>query len=73
MPVLPTADDPRRRALLILLLLAREAGLPPEQVDSAGARALVVRGLARSTVRRHRSTSRACGGRTWMCRHRWAG
>ena len=59
------------RALLILLLLAREADLAPEQVVSAAARALVVRGLARSAARRHRSTSRAHGGRTWMCRHRW--
>ena len=59
------------RALLILLLLAREADLASEQVVSAAARALVVRGLARSAARRHRSTPRAHGGRTWMCRHRW--
>ena len=67
----PTPDDARVRALLLLLLLAREADLPLAQVDSALSRATVVRGLARRSVRRHRSTSGRQGGHPWMCRHRW--
>jgi hypothetical protein len=70
-PLPPPAEDPAHRALLILLLLARHADLPPEEVVSPLARALAVRGLARSAVRRHRATSRTTG-RPWMCRQRWA-
>jgi len=69
-PVPPTPDDRRDRALLILLLLAREAGLAPDQVDGPGARALVGRGLARSP-RTHRTTSPGREQRPWTCPHRW--
>ena len=47
MPLPPGPADRPGRALLLLLLLAREADLPAEQVDSATARALVARGLPR--------------------------
>jgi hypothetical protein len=67
----PTPDDPRVRALLLLILLAREADLPLAQVDSPQSRAAVVRGLARRSVRRRHSTSGRSGLRPWMCRHRW--
>jgi hypothetical protein len=65
-PPQPGRHDP---ALLILLLLAREAGLPPGEVDGPGARALVGRGLARNP-RRHRTTA-AARGRAWTCPNRW--
>ena len=71
MPLPPPADDARHRALLILLLLARNAGLPPEEVVGPVARALAVSGLARSATGRHRSTSRT-HARPWMCQQRWA-
>ena len=67
----PTPDDRRHRALLILLLLAREAALAPEQVDGPEARALAGRGLARRAAGAHRATAGA-PARPWMCRHRWA-
>ena len=72
MPVPPAPDDRRDRALLILLLLAREAGLTLDEVDGAGARALVGRGLARATVRTHRTTAPMGRRRPWTCPHRWA-
>jgi hypothetical protein len=68
----PTGNDPCHRELLILLLLARAADLPPEQVDSPAARALVGRGLARTEARHRRGALRARGGGPWMCRRRWA-
>lgn len=61
MPLLPSPADPPVRALLLLLLLAREADLALDQVDSPDARALVARGLTRGG---HRF-------RPWMCRRRW--
>jgi hypothetical protein len=64
-PVPPDRADP---ALLILLLLAREAGLPPGEVDGPGARVLVGRALG--NPRRHRSTA-ATRRRPWTCPHRW--
>jgi hypothetical protein len=67
-PLPPTPDDPRFRALLLLLLLAREADLPLAQVDSPAARATVVAGLSRGSARRHRSAWGRPGGRPWMCR-----
>jgi len=67
----PTPDDPRARALLLLLLLAREADLPLAQVDGPQARATVSRGLARRSVRRHHRTVNRPGGRAWLCGHRW--
>jgi hypothetical protein len=70
-PLPPPADESAHRALLILLLLARHAELPAEEVVSPVAQAIAVRGLARSAVRRHRATSRT-HGRPWMCRRRWA-
>jgi hypothetical protein len=65
----PTPDDPRR-ALLLLLLLAREADLPLAQVDSPAMRATVVAGLSRRSARPPRAWGRP-GGRPWMCRYRW--
>lgn len=50
MPQPPGPADRPARALLLLLLLAREADLPAEQVDSPAARALVARGLPRRRV-----------------------
>ena len=70
MPLLPHPGEPHLRALLLLLLLAREADLAADQVDSPSARALVARGLTRGAARRHRTGPH--GGRPWMCRHRWA-
>jgi hypothetical protein len=67
-----TSDDLKQRAVLLLLLLAREAELPLEQVDSARSRLTVVRGLLRSAARRHRTTSDDSTGRTWMCNRRWS-
>ena len=72
MPVPPNPDDRHRRARLILLLLARAAALPPEQVDGPEARALAVSGLARNAPRAHRTAAAAHAGRPWMCRRRWA-
>jgi hypothetical protein len=71
-PVPHTPDDRHLRALLILLLLAREAALTPEQVDGPEARALVGRSLARDAARAHRATVAAHVARPWMCRYRWA-
>jgi hypothetical protein len=67
-----TSGDLQQRAVLLLLLLAREAELPLEQVDSARSRLTVVRGLLRSAARRHRTTSGDGTGRTWMCNRRWS-
>ena len=69
-PHSPTPDD-RRRALLLLFLLAREAGLPFEAVDSTRARATVVRGLALSPARWHRRSSGTSAQR-WGCHYRKA-
>jgi hypothetical protein len=63
-PHLPPPADPHRRALLLLLLLARDADLALDQVDSPDARAIVARGLTRGAARPPH------GGRRWMCRHR---
>jgi hypothetical protein len=71
-PVPPTPRDRRHRALLILLLLARQAELAPDQVDGPDALALVARGLAGAGVRRHRTNASPRGRRPWMCRYRWA-
>jgi len=71
-PLTPAGDDLEGQALLILLLLARHADVEPDEVVSPAARALVVRGLARNAVRRHRGTPRSCGSRPWMCRNRRA-
>jgi hypothetical protein len=68
----PQIPDDRRRALLILLLLAREAALAPDQVDGPQARMLAYRGLARSTARVPRTPAGARTARPWMCRRRWA-
>jgi hypothetical protein len=70
-PVPPTPDDRRDRALLILLLLAREAGLAPDQVDGPEARTLVGRGLDRRRGT-HRTPSSGTGQRPWTCPHRWS-
>jgi hypothetical protein len=68
-PLLPHPAEPHLRALLLLMLLAREADLAVDQVDSPSARALVARGLTRGTARRHRAGPHR--GRPGMCRHRW--
>lgn len=69
-------DDPEVRAALLLLLLSREAGLPLDQVDSARARAVVLRGLAAYAARHRRpSAARTSGPRLWarlLHRHRSA-
>ena len=65
---MPQIPDDGRRALLILLLLAREAALAPDQVDGPQARMLAGRGLARIP----RTATRARTARPWMCRRRWA-
>ena len=70
MPLLPPSAEPHLRAVLLLLLLAREADLALDQVDSPDARTLVARGLTGGPARRHRM--RTHHGRPWMCRHRWA-
>ncbi len=72
MPVPPAPHDPRHRALLILLLLAREAELTPDQVEGPDAVALVARGLAGGAARRYRTNTAARERRPWMCRYRWA-
>ena len=72
MPVPPAPDDRRDRALLILLLLAREAGLTPDQIDGPGARDLIGRVLARGTLSTHRTTAAAGRRRPWTCPRRWA-
>ena len=69
-------DDLSQRVALLLLLLARDAELAVEQVDSPRARALVRRGLtggARvslpcSPARRQPNL----GPRPWMCQGRTA-
>ena len=71
MPVPPTPDDRDDRALLILLLLAREAGLTRDQVDGPAARALVGRGLGRR-LGTHRTASPGIGRRPWACPRRWS-
>ena len=63
-------DEARDRVLLLLALLAREAGLPLEQVDGPRARATVARGMAADAPPRR--APRPGGVRPWMCRHRWA-
>ena len=70
MPLLPSPADPPLRALLLLLLLAREADLDLAEVDSPSARALVARGLTRGRARAHRAG--APGARPWMCGRRWS-
>jgi hypothetical protein len=77
-PVSRPLDDLPQRAVLLLLLLAREAELPEAQVDSPQARAIVRRGLsggARVSLPcspAHRLTGSA-GVRPWMCQARPAG
>jgi hypothetical protein len=67
-----TPDDRHRRVLLILLLLAREAALAPEQVDGPQARELAGRGLAGGAAPTYRASAGAHAARPWMCRRRWA-
>ena len=70
MPVPLPLDDLPQRTRLLLLLLARDARLGAEQVDSPRARALVRRGLAggaRVATPCHPARRRAGGTRTWMC------
>jgi hypothetical protein len=71
-PFSSSSDDLHQRAVLLLRLLAREAELPLEQVDSARSRLTVVRGLRRSATPRYRTTSGDGTGRTWMCNRRWS-
>lgn len=59
---LPPRPDPTARALLLLLLLARDAGLEADQVDSPDARALVAGGL------RHADEAGAAHGRAGAVR-----
>ena len=67
-------DDLPQRVLLLLLLLAREAELAVDQVDSPRARALVRRGLtggARVGLPCHPGRRRPnVGARPWMCQAR---
>jgi hypothetical protein len=67
-PLCPTPDDRRHRALLILLLLARDAGLAPEDVVGPAARGTALRGIADGPPRRGAPSG---AGRPWMCRRRW--
>jgi hypothetical protein len=67
-----TPDDRHRRVLLILLLLAREAALAPEQVDGPQARELAGRGLAGGAAPTYRASAGTHATRPWMCRRRWA-
>jgi hypothetical protein len=72
-PVSLPLDDLPRRIQLLLLLLAREAELAVEQVDSPRARALVRRGLTEGTrVSLPCSPGRraTAGTRPWMCQAR---
>jgi hypothetical protein len=73
-PVSLPLDDLPQRALLLLLLLAREAELAVEQVDSPRARALVRRGLTGGArVSLPCSPGRQqpnLGARPWMCQAR---
>ena len=70
----PSLDDPDVRAALLLLLLSREAGLPIDQVDSAQARSVVLRGLTAYAARHRRpGAARTSGPRLWarlLHRHR---
>ncbi len=72
----PALDDPDVRAFLLLWLLSREAGLPLDQVDSAQARAAVLRGLTAYAARHRRpGAARASGPPLWarmLHRHRSA-
>jgi hypothetical protein len=63
------------RARLLILLLAREAELSVDQVDSARARALVRRGLAngaRVAAPCYPARRRTDAYRPWMCQSRAA-
>lgn len=69
MPVPQTSDDRSRRALLLLFLLAREAGLPLDEVDGPDARELVAAALPHGE---HRKTTVLHAPRPWMCSRRRA-
>jgi hypothetical protein len=72
-PVSLPLDDLPRRIQLLLLLLAREAELAVEQVDSPRARALVRRGLtqgARMSLPCGPGRRATTGTRPWMCQAR---
>jgi hypothetical protein len=71
------SDAAQSRALLLLLLLARAADLPVEQVDSPHARAIMSGaimsgGLADRPARRHRTGAGRHSARPWMCHRRAA-
>jgi hypothetical protein len=62
------SDDCQRRTLLLLLLLARAADLPLDEIDGPGTRALVAGALGRVG---HRSVT-VRRARPWMCARRRA-